>query len=49
MDKIIFLEFQENIENFMNNIDVLVLPSLWEGFGYVIIEAMFFNKPVIAF
>jgi len=49
MDKIIFLEFQENIENFMNNIDVLVLPSLWEGFGYVIVEAMFFNKPVIAF
>lgn len=30
------------------NIDVLILPSFWEGFPYVVIEAMSFGIPVIA-
>lgn len=29
--------------------DVLVLPSRWEGFGYVMVEAMLLQRPVVAF
>lgn len=29
--------------------DVLVLPSRWEGFGYVMVEAMLLERPVVAF
>ncbi len=48
-DKIVFLGFQSNIKSIMNSIDIFLLPSLWEGFGYVIIEAMACSKPIIAF
>lgn len=48
-DKIIFLGFIDNVVEFMNSIDIFLLTSLWEGFGYVIIEAMVCKKPVIAF
>ena len=48
-DKIVFNGFIENIRNFMESIDIYVLPSLWEGFGYVLAEAMSCRKPVIAF
>jgi glycosyltransferase involved in cell wall biosynthesis len=41
--------FVSNIRSFMDSIDFFVLPSLWEGFGYVTIEAMAASKPVIAF
>ena len=32
--------FRDDIPEVMKNIDMLVLPSLWEGFGIVLIEAM---------
>ena len=48
-DKIVFTGFIENIDNFMESIDIYILPSLWEGFGYVLVEAMLHKKPVIAF
>lgn len=48
-DKIIFLGFVKDIRAFMEQIDVFVLTSLWEGFGYVIAEAMACGKPVVAF
>lgn len=44
-----FLGFQENLAPFWQRIDVFVLPSLWEGFGYVLVEAMLARKPVFAF
>ena len=48
-DKIIFTGFVEDVRTFMECIDIYILPSLWEGFGYVLAEAMICKKPVIAF
>jgi glycosyltransferase involved in cell wall biosynthesis len=39
---------QEAIGSYMRACDVVVMPSRWEGFGLVAIEAMRFGKPVIA-
>ena len=47
--EVILLGFVEDVENFMHGIDIFVLSSLWEGFGYVIVEAMAAYKPTIAF
>lgn len=46
-DQVTFAGFRENIADIMKTIDVLVLPSLWEGFGIVLIEAMAAGTPVI--
>lgn len=45
--KIHLAGFLDGIEDFMKSIDVFVLPSLWEGFGIVLIEAMAAGKPAI--
>ncbi|MBN2662062.1 MAG: glycosyltransferase [Bacteroidales bacterium] len=44
-----FFGFVDNPKEFMSEIDVFVLTSQWEGFGYVLVEAMAFEKPVLAF
>lgn len=44
-----FLGFVEDMPKFLNSIDIFLLPSHWEGFGYVIVEAMYCGKPVVAF
>lgn len=44
-----FLGFVENMAQFLHSIDIFLLPSQWEGFGYVIAEAMYCAKPVVAF
>jgi len=44
-----FLGFVKDIRSFNQTIDVFLLTSLWEGFGYVMVEAMAEEKPVIAF
>jgi glycosyltransferase involved in cell wall biosynthesis len=43
------LGFISDTKGFMHDIDVFALTSLWEGFGYVIVEAMAAKKPVVAF
>ena len=48
-DRVVFLGFIEDMKSFMDSIDIFVLTSLWEGFGYVIVEAMANSKPVLAF
>ena len=44
-----FAGFLEDMAPFWRAIDVFVLSSLWEGFGYVLAEAMLAEKPVCAF
>ena len=44
---ILFPGFVENIRGFLKSIDVFLLSSLWEGFGYVLIEAMASKTPFI--
>jgi len=48
-DVVLFVGFLENIRRFNQSIDIFVLTSLYEGFGYVLVEAMAEKKPVVAF
>lgn len=47
--EVVLLGFVDNMELFMNSIDIFLLTSEWEGFGYVLVEAMIKSKPVVAF
>ena len=44
-----FLGFLDNPKDLLMSADVFLLPSLWEGFGYVIVEASLSELPVVAF
>jgi glycosyltransferase involved in cell wall biosynthesis len=48
-DEVVFLGFVEDMVSFMQTIDIFVLTSRWEGFGFVLAEAMIHKKPVVAF
>ncbi|MGE4287803.1 MAG: glycosyltransferase [Salinivirgaceae bacterium] len=48
-DQVQFMGFVENPYDFLNQIDIFVFPSIWEGFGYSIVEAKLAKKPVVAF
>ncbi|MFO8055478.1 MAG: glycosyltransferase [Bacteroidales bacterium] len=48
-EKVKLKDFQTSLNAFYREIDIFVLPSRWEGFGYVMVEAMLHQKPVIAF
>jgi len=43
-----FLGFRRDIDQLMKSSKVFVLPSCWEGFGIVIIEAMKNRLPIVA-
>ncbi|MFC2103578.1 glycosyltransferase family 4 protein [Bacteroidota bacterium] len=47
-NKIHLLGFRTDIHNLMRAFDVFLLPSLWEGFGIVLIEAMAAGKACVA-
>jgi glycosyltransferase involved in cell wall biosynthesis len=42
-----FLGFVKDVPNFLSCIDVLVLPSLYEGLGVAVLEGMAAGKPVV--
>jgi glycosyltransferase involved in cell wall biosynthesis len=44
---VVFLGSVENASRLMHTFDVLVLPSLWEGLGLVLIEAMLQGVPIL--
>lgn len=47
-EEVQFLGFVDNISKFLADIDILVMPSLYEGLGVAVLEAMAAGKPVIA-
>lgn len=47
--KVILLGFVEDMSAFMSSIDIFLLTSEWEGFGFVLVEAMMKSKPVLAY
>jgi glycosyltransferase involved in cell wall biosynthesis len=48
-NEVTLLGFIPDMEAFMQSIDVFLLTSSWEGFGFVIVEAMAKGTPVVAF
>ena len=47
-DKIMFLGYREDLFNIINAIDIFILPSLWEGLPYILLEAMLCKKVIFA-
>ncbi len=47
-DRVLYTGFRKDIPAIMKAIDLLLLPSTVEGFGYVLVEAMAAAKPVVA-
>jgi glycosyltransferase involved in cell wall biosynthesis len=47
-DDVRFLGFVSDIPAFLSQVDIFVLPSLFEGLGVSVLEAMAAEKPVIA-
>jgi glycosyltransferase involved in cell wall biosynthesis len=47
-DKVHWLGKTEYIKEFLSKIDLFILPSKYEGFGLVLLEAMAAKKPIIA-
>jgi glycosyltransferase involved in cell wall biosynthesis len=47
-DKVEFVGNVDNVNDYLANSRVFVLPSRWEGFGLAILEAMAVGMPVIA-
>lgn len=48
-DMVSFTGFVDDLKGFYASLDVFALPSHWEGFGYVLAEAMAMELSVVAF
>lgn len=48
-NEVVLLGFVSAMEEFYRSLDIFLLSSGWEGFGYVLVEAMMANKPVVAY
>ncbi len=47
-DKIIFAGFRSDIKEILSAVDIVVIPSLLEGFPMLTLEAMAMEKPIVA-
>lgn len=47
-EQIRFLGYMRDSARAIKAMDVFVLPSVWEGFPYVLLEAMMLKKPIVA-
>lgn len=45
--QIVFLGQRGDLANLLTALDLLVLPSSWEGFGIILAEAMYMQTPVV--
>jgi glycosyltransferase involved in cell wall biosynthesis len=48
-NKVVILGYINDPQRLIKSFDIFALPSEWEGFGYVMAEAMLMKKPVVAF
>lgn len=48
-ERVRFVGFVEQIRRVLDSVDIFLLTSLYEGFGYVLAEAMAAGKPTLAF
>lgn len=46
--RVTFLGFRKDVAKIMHTADVLVIPSLWEGFGLIAAEGMACGIPIVA-
>jgi glycosyltransferase involved in cell wall biosynthesis len=46
--RVIFTGYRDDAPRLMADFDVVAVPSLWEGFGLVLLEAMNAGRPVVA-
>jgi len=46
--RVMFLGWRQDITDIMADVSLLAVPSRWEGFGLVALEAMALGKPVVA-
>jgi len=47
-EKVIFTGYRSDTVDLLNAVDIFAHPSLWEGFGLSVLEAMNMGKPVVA-
>ncbi|MEH6949462.1 glycosyltransferase [Bacillus sp. JJ634] len=47
-DSVIFLGLKSNVYSYLNEADIFILPSLWEGMPISLIEAMATGLPIVA-
>jgi glycosyltransferase involved in cell wall biosynthesis len=47
-NRVMFTGYQADVYDLLNAFDIFIHPSLWEGFGLSVLEAMAMGKPVIA-
>lgn len=47
-EAVLFTGFVDNVADILPNLNLLVIPSLWEGFGLTALEAMVAGVPVVA-
>lgn len=48
-ENVVFTGFQKNARDYMYSSDIILLPSISEGFGIVLAEAMSVKRPIVAF
>lgn len=44
-----FFGFVTDMNGFYADLDIFVMPSVWEGFGFAMVEAMLYGTPAVAF
>ena len=47
-NKVFLLGYKKNIYDYLKNSHILILPSLWEDPGFVLIEAGYMNKTILS-